>query len=85
MGSVAIEHDILHSTITPALFPTLRCLKAKYTKAGGPLSLLWDSKPTVFDTRCSVWRQPPQTIQQRPSDAPACSSKLAPPYSDGAR
>ena len=69
MGSVAIEHDILHSSITPALFPTLRCLKAKYTKAGGPLSLLWDSKPTVFDTPCSVWRQPPQTIQQRPSDA----------------
>ena len=66
MGSVAIEHDILHSTITPALFPTLRCVKDKYTKGGGPLLLLWDSKPTAFDTPCSVWQQPAQTIQQRP-------------------
>jgi hypothetical protein len=69
LGSVAIEHDISQSEITPALFPTLRCVKAKYTKAGGTLSLVWDSKPTVFDTPCSVWQQPPQAVQQRPHDA----------------
>eukprot|EP01052_Picozoa_sp_SAG31_P055906 SAG31_NODE_15701_length_742_cov_1.157076_1_plen_99_part_10 len=50
MGSVAIEHDILKSNITPADFPSLRCVKSKYTvtapaPVGQKLSLVWNSKP----------------------------------------
>eukprot|EP01046_Picozoa_sp_COSAG06_P022676 COSAG06_NODE_1768_length_8432_cov_5.547822_6_plen_542_part_00 len=69
LGSVAIEHDIAKPhEITPALFPTLRCLKVKYLKPGGELTLLWDSKPTHYDTPCSVWTQPPEAHQQHPDD-----------------
>eukprot|EP01046_Picozoa_sp_COSAG06_P064419 COSAG06_NODE_15388_length_1074_cov_1.621538_1_plen_195_part_01 len=36
LGSVAIEHDIAKPhEITPALFPTLRCLRSRYLKPSG--------------------------------------------------
>ena len=69
LGSVAIKHDISKPhEITPALFPNLRCLKKKYLKPGGQLRLLWDSKPTIFDTPCSVWTQPLEAYQHHPDD-----------------
>lgn len=69
LGSVAIKHDISKShEITPALFPNLRCVKKKYLKVGGQLRLLWDSKPTHFDTPCSVWTQPQEVYQHHPDD-----------------
>jgi hypothetical protein len=63
LGAVAIRHDIATpGEITPALFPSLRCVKATYLRAprNEKLSLLWDSRPATFDTNCSVWNQPPQ-------------------------
>jgi|EP01043_Picozoa_sp_COSAG02_P038800 hypothetical protein len=70
LGSVAIRHDVSKpDEITPALFPNLRCLKKKYLKAGAQLKLLWDSKPTLYDTPSSVWTQPLEVYQHHPDDA----------------
>jgi hypothetical protein len=72
-GSVAIEHDTHASEVTPAMFSTLRCVKDKYLKPGGTLSLVWNNKPassSEWPIPASVWKQPPENVP----DASAASS-----------
>eukprot|EP00937_MAST-01D_sp_MAST-1D-sp2_P007861 g7861.t1 len=77
LGSVAIYHEILKSTITPSNFPDLYCVRTAYTKslAAADLTSAWTDNGSGCTYSGSVWTQPNTSM---PFFAGASSSYDAP-------